>query len=295
MKFLKNMLIYGKWRVRLMNITYKYGFYVDNRLIVMDVRINADFQYYKKLKSLLQLQRVKGQGFVRLGGSAADGHYVLLDSFKKDQIVYSFGINNDVSFDWAVADRGCQVFMYDHTINNLPRTRESFNFFKEGVAGEKSSSLPLDTLENYIKRNGHSSKSGMILKMDVEGAEWEALCATSSKVLKQFDQIVLEFHGLIKACNIYDIQKRFAIFEKLNKTHQLVHLHGNNTGHVVQLCGATFPDVIEVTYVNKARYKTFEDKNILLPTSLDLPNDKNRPDLVLGNWNAPLDENMLLV
>ena len=36
----------------------------------------------------------------------------------------------------------------------------------------------------------------MILKMDVEGAEWDFLDTVDTKTLKQFDQIVFEYHEL---------------------------------------------------------------------------------------------------
>ena len=127
----------------------------------------------------------------------------------------------------------------------------------------------------------------MILKMDVEGAEWDFLDTITSKILKQFDQIVIELHNVVRACNDYEKDRRIQLLEKINKTHQLIHLHGNNTAYVLQMKNMTFPDVIELSYVNKDKYKTIEDKNLVLPTPLDIPNDKNREDIYLGKWNLP--------
>ena len=69
-------------------------------------------------------------------------------------------------------------------------------------------------------------------------------------------------------------------------------MHGNNTGYVLQLCGATIPDVIEVTYVNRDKYKTLPANGLILPTEMDVANDPNREDIFLGKWNEPISENL---
>ena len=69
----------------------------------------------------------------------------------------------------------------------------------------------------------------MILKMDVEGAEWEILSCINENILARFDQIVLEYHELLAA----DKEKEKLIFSalsKINSKHKLIHLHGNNMG-----------------------------------------------------------------
>lgn len=279
-----------------MNITYKWGFYIDNKLVLIEAPLNTDVEYYTKLKKLLKVHRLKDYLLVRVGGSEhVDGHYLMAKSFKKNQVAYSFGINNDVSWDSAMVDKGYEVFMYDHTISTLPYEKAGFNFFVQGIAGKPSLDGKMDTLENYIKRNGHNGKRGMILKMDVEGAEWDFLETVPSKVLKQFDQIVFEFHNLVRACSKEEMERRLNCLHKLNLTHQLVHLHANNTGYVLQMKGHTLPDVLEVTYVNKERFETFEPQNLDLPTPDDVPCDKNREDINLSTWNIPFEEDPLSV
>lgn len=274
-----------------MNINYKWGFYVNNQLVMLEAYLNTDFEYYKKIKSLLKVYKLQNSSFVRVGGSVTDGHYLMADNFKKNQIAYSFGINNDVSWDSAMVDRGYQVFMYDHTINSLPMYRDGFNYFKQGIAGTARPRDLLDTLENFIKINGHSGKTGMILKMDVEGAEWDFLETVQPKVLRQFDQIIFEIHNVVRGCEDYEKERRYAALQKLNETHRLVHLHGNNTGYVLQMKNGIIPDVLEVTYVNKDKFKTAPMDTAFLPTPMDKPNDPNRQDINLGNWNEPLKEN----
>ena len=49
-------------------------------------------------------------------GEKDDGCYVLLDDFENIKYAYSFGIYTNIQFDKALADKGIDVYMYDHTI-----------------------------------------------------------------------------------------------------------------------------------------------------------------------------------
>ena len=85
---------------------------------------------------------------------------------------------------------------------------------QEGI-GAKKASLPLevDSLANHLKINNDLGKR-KVLKMDVEGAEWESLDSTPQDILIEFDQIVIELHGINNFLNI-DIKIR--VLQKLNE------------------------------------------------------------------------------
>lgn len=209
------------------------------------------------------------------------------DNGSNEKIAYSFGIANDVSWDLDMANRGYEVFMYDMTINSLPQENPKFHFFKEGIAGAKIPEQSLDTLENFVNRNGHANKDNMILKMDVEGAEWNFLSEVSSDLLKRFDQIVFELHWLIQSKRFTEMALITSLISKLNLTHTLVHLHGNFTGGpFIEFENiGIFPDVLEATFVKKENYTLYYDENIHLPISLDRPNSAELKDIELGYWN----------
>ena len=69
-------------------------------------------------------------------GEKRDGCYVLLDDFKDIKIAYSFGISRMIQFDKNLADRGIDVYMYDHTINSLPYNNSKFHWKKIGISGK---------------------------------------------------------------------------------------------------------------------------------------------------------------
>lgn len=259
-----------------MNITYFDFNYI--------VKVNATAEYYESLRARLHMHKIVDKNLVRVG-RANDGGYIMVDDFKSN-IAYSFGIAGDVSWDLDMANRGCEVFMYDPTIDGLPQENARFHFFKEGIAGFEFPDKNLNTLENFIKRNGHDDKDNMILKMDVEGAEWSFLATISSETLSRFDQMVFEFHDLIMPKDYRTMNATLACINKINLTHSLVHLHANNYDSLLILDDKILmPNILEMTYVKTSNYELVDDENIFLPNSLDQPNHPYRKDIPLGFWN----------
>ncbi len=264
-----------------MNIT------VFNPLSLL-TKINATASYYEQLRSRLTVKKVVGKNFVRVG-KHNDGGYIMVDNFNASEggaIAYSFGICDDVSWDADMAARGYEIFMYDPTIDALPATHPKFHFFREGIAGFEFKEHLLNTLEHFIGVNGHTNCDNMILKMDVEGAEWSFLATISSELLSRFDQMVFEFHDLIAPKDQSVMNATLACLSKINRTHSLVHLHANNYGAFIILDDKILvPDVLELTYVKTANYQLADDADLYLPLPIDEPNNKYCLDIPLGFWN----------
>lgn len=238
-------------------------------------------EFWKSLNQELKVQKVFGKSLVRLGKDD-DGGYVMIDDFKSGRIAYSFGISDDVFWDADMADKGYEIFMYDHTINRLICDHRGFHFIKKGIADSKEKLQDLDSLEHYLEENGHQDHSEMILKMDVEGAERGFFNLVDQNTLKKFDQIVFELHGL------WTEEYRNSILsalKKINKTHLLFHIHANNHGDVIWIDGEPFPELLELSFVKKGLYKTEEAEDLKLPLEIDRACLREYPDIVLGNWN----------
>lgn len=233
-------------------------------------------QEFKRLVSILEVNPYKQ--FVRIGREY-DGGYLMIDDFSASGgIAYSFGINNDVSWDKDMADRGYDVYMYDHTIDYLPEENERFHWEKIGVASNDSANVNLKSLEEIITENEHDKKRNMILKMDVEGAEWGCFDMTSEDTLKKFDQIVLELHEVIQ----FGRNTLFlSVLDKINKTHQCVHVHLNNYSNHICVNGVPYADSFEVTFVNREKY-SFKRSSHKLPHNLDQPCNPFELEIVLG-------------
>ena len=233
----------------------------------------------KTLHRAMHVTNTDGSDFIRVGADG-DGGYIMKNIFR-NPIAYSFGICDDVSWDAAMADKGFQVFQYDHTIQDLPYHRDEFHYFKLGVADDATDTEELKTLTTLIHQNDHDKEQHMILKMDVEGAEWGVLEHTDRHTLEQFDQIVLEFHEMM---DFASMPRYIDCLKRLQETHALVHLHGNNFGHVLFINQKPLPGTMEALFIKKDLVK--ESVEVLhLPLLVDMPNDLSLTEIVLGNWN----------
>ena len=240
------------------------------------------YDYYRKIHILTEIKDVITDGHggkVRIGQNR-DGGYVLFSPIAEGSVVYSFGLGNNVDWDLAMAEMGFDIYMYDHTIYALPTEHERFHFFKSGISGVPGKPN-LKTIDECLKANNHIGRKDIVLKMDVEGAEWEFLNNISLETLQQFSQIVFEMHGLSDLSKASEI---IPALEKLSKTHQAIHIHANNYCGKFKVCGILMPDAIELTLVRKSDH-TFTQSITTFPTKLDYPNHAEFPDIDLGNWS----------
>lgn len=217
-------------------------------------------------------------------GRNHDGGYVLLDDIlASDGIAYSFGISDDVSWDYELAERGYEVFQYDHTIENLPTIHPNFRFNKLGLCPSGQARSQMLSIDQMINRNGHAGKRNMILKIDIEGDEWEVLSAAPPDTLAQFDQIVIEYHWLDRLYedSFYATARR--ALQNVRALFTPIHVHGNNHYDIKVLGGVPVPQLIEVTYVRQGIAKTAPCTRTF-PTDLDQPNKFDWPDLYLGSF-----------
>ena len=270
-----------------------------NRVPVFDINIalhskvldaqEAIIQYgypviesWKSFRRLLHIYRVVNHDLIRIG-SNNDGGYIMVDDFNKGGIAYSFGVDRNVDWDRQMVERGYDVWMYDHTIKELPENQEGFHFFRKGIADSPFHNDDLMSLNEILLENDHTNCSHMVLKMDVEGAEWGFFHMTNSSLLEKFDQIVIEAHDLLLHGGL-DVSLKQKYIDKVLKTHSLIHVHPNNFGEVVYVDGVPYPGTLELTFVNNRTYKLEDAGEITLPIDLDAPCG-NHEDIRLGKWN----------
>jgi hypothetical protein len=222
----------------------------------------------------------------RVGGSA-DGGYVMAADPEAPSVCYSLGIGPDVSWDLAMAQRGAIVHQYDHTVAQAPLPHPRFRYARIGIAHDDSLRPDLRRLDTLIRQNGHAGQRDMVLKIDIEGHEWEALDALDASVFDQFRQIVGEFHGL-RLLGLPAFQRRAeSLFSKLRVYHEVIHIHGNNFAGLRDVDGLALPDCIEISFANRASYQ-FAPSRESFPGPLDAANNPALPDLSLGSFTFAL-------
>lgn len=236
--------------------------------------------------SSLYIKRDDSENLVRIGGDG-DGGYLMVDKFSKASAAYSIGIGTNIKWDNDISNRGYDVYMYDHTVskNDLPVLNDRLHFFSTGLSESDSKDNKFMSLNEMLRQNDHVKRNDMILKMDIEGAEWRVLKHLDDKVLQCFDQFVVEYHGLMNKSNwgIYS-----EVLSKVSKTHQAIHVHGNNACEYAVIDGKRFPDTIEVSYVRKAG-RQLKKCNVMFPEFLDKRNVDYLDEIALDDWNNFFD------
>jgi hypothetical protein len=212
------------------------------------------------------------KALVRIGPDK-DGGYVLVDDFKPNQTVISYGISTEYGFEQELARRGCDVYMFDHTIESINATSEMMKFYREGVAGVSNPQDNLYSIEDHLAKYDVQGDQ-LVLKMDVEGAEFESIGMASEACLARFDQIVFEVHRLVNL-NQDDYRNKFVtMFTKLNKLFTLFHVHANNfdgPDAIYTVSGCPVSNVLELSYVRTTSVRRAPSRT-LYPTALDFPN-----------------------
>jgi hypothetical protein len=215
-------------------------------------------------------------------GVADDGAYVMLDDFNGIAAAYSLGIGKEVSWDLDVAAQNIVVHQFDPSVKAPPSGHPLFRFQpKRVVAGRGSSEPGTITLREMLA--GTVGEGGALLKMDIEGAEWDVLDSVPEDVLRHFRQIAVEFHGFNRYCDQQWRDRATRIFQKLTAFHRLVHVHGNNFNPTFGAGVREFPYDVEMTFALASAYRlspSFES----FPCSLDRPNKPNMPDYDLGDF-----------
>ncbi len=233
---------------------------------------------YFEIKKMCSVMSVRCFNLIRIGNDC-DGGYVLLDDLDRIDGVYSFGIGKDVSFEEDIASRGVDVFCYDPTINEFPSHNNHLHYSCVGIDRKDEGNMM--TMESIIEKNGHGDYNNLLLKMDVEGFEWDFIEQANSSTLKRFRQMTFEFHELDKAC----CKRIIKCLKKLNQTHQAIWIHGNNSGGVAISKSTLVPRLLEISYVRKNDYR-FDDVHYDCPTNLDFPNLEIRNEIMLPGWGT---------
>jgi hypothetical protein len=253
---------------------------VAEKIIAATQHVIADQQQAGiiDLLSYLTPRRSRRFGKIRLGRDG-DGGYVLLDDFTGVSAALSFGIATECSWDTAIAERDIDVYQYDHTVNGPPTANARFRFFKKEIAAVSSDQA--ESLGSALAKLPSTAERA-ILKIDIEGAEWDVLGAATSAELTRFSQIVSEFHGFENAADPDWREKARRVLAKLRSIFDIVHVHANNYGSLNIIANVAIPSTFELTLANRAIYECDETDEVF-PTALDQPNWAGRPDIFLGS------------
>jgi hypothetical protein len=207
-------------------------------------------------------------------GEDADGGYLMCGNLLRySQVSYSYGINGYDGWGCAMAARlASTTHQYDCFNLSEPACSAGRTVFHPlCVSGRPSvdeEGRRFQPLAEQIAANGDALRR-LVVKMDVEGAEWDTLLQTPDEVLRRFDQLTIEMHGV-------DRPQFVAAVKKLKRTFHVANFHVNNYS-----CGDAyrpFPGwAYEVLFVNKRLTRRVPGP-VSLPHPLDTPNNPAAED-----------------
>lgn len=215
-------------------------------------------------------------------GSGGDGGYLVPDDFEGIQHCFSPGVANTATFESALYKRGIKSFLADYTVAGPPSDLPDCDFVKKFVGAANSNHVM--TLDRWVEEKCPDAATGdLILQMDIEGAEYETLLATSVGTLRRFRIIVLELHKLNHLDNRLYFRMVDAAIRKLLEYFEVAHLHPNNAGGMTRFAGIEVPRVVEITFLRKDRVisKTPVKE---LPHRLDVRNVAAQQDIFLPDY-----------
>jgi len=212
-------------------------------------------------------------------GETNDGGYLLCSNLLGSvKAGYSYGISGYDQWGCTVSTRLAvpthQYDCFNTTVPQCPGGRTIFHPECVGGTTRTEDGRTFDTIANQLSKNGDGGNH-IVLKIDVEGAEWESFAATPDDVLQRIDQLVVEFHG-------FEGARALAVVQRLKRFFHVAHFHENNFS-----CLDWAPPfsswAYEVTFVNKALVEVDPTRTAPIPHPLDAPNHSRLPDCAKQN------------
>jgi hypothetical protein len=197
--------------------------------------------------------------FIRVGNQFGDGGYLVpIAAIENSSALMSYGVADDISFDedFLRINTTANAYLFDCSVDSLPKEVDRISFKKECIGssnfipeepGVKEEKVVTDYAEQLNSLN--LTNDNVFIKMDIEGAEYEAFNGITDTALATVQGIVMELHHLD---NYQKLQAAVELAFRLKKFFFLVHIHPNNHSIVKKWSDLIeIPEVIEVTWINR--------------------------------------------
>ena len=232
-----------------------------------------DRQVREALHAALTPVQITNCELQRFGSSHDGGYLMCANLLAPSQSAYSYGIDGTDDWGCAVAGRlNIPLHQYDCFNTTAPHCSAATPRFHAECVGPAAATIdgrPFDTVATHIVKNGDTGKR-LVMKMDVEGAEWQSLLAAPDHVLEAIDQLAIEFHRI-------ESRAYLDTLVRLNRFFYVAHFHYNNYECLSGFDPFEGP-VFEVLMVNKRIAVANPWVNPWGPSPLDAPNNPDAAD-----------------
>lgn len=218
---------------------------------------------------------------IRLGDDN-DGGYIVPDDLAGVKYCFSAGVGNLIKFEEDCFQKyKIKSFLCDFNNIKNPKIINHFDFTRKKITSfDNEENL---TLNSWIKSKIKKSDE-FILKIDIEGSEYEALLNIDEENLKKTRILIVEFHSLrdLRNKSFYQIYNN--LINKLQIFFYIVHLHPNNAGKNIKIHDYEIPDLLEVTFLRKNRISRIVKNNKAYPLRIDQKCVKNKKEVFLASY-----------
>jgi hypothetical protein len=238
----------------------------------------------RELYDLVRPLGLPGLRKIRIGNAHGDGGYVMVDDFDGITAALSLGIGLDISWDLQMAGMGVEIHQFDHTVEPPAEVAGNplLHFNRCGIAGSNDPASRMRTIGDILASDLAGHPGDLILKIDIDGHEWEVFEAMPDEVLTRFRQICMEIHHpLARPSQRAGRERKLRVLRKLHKAFAPVHLHANNAGPVRVICGLRVPKLLELTYIRRDG-QNFVECADAYPGAFDVPNVPSLPEIPIG-------------
>jgi len=195
--------------------------------------------------------------FRRLGEAGDGGYLTCMDGLVGGTTIraaYSLGVaGNDKWSEDVYNILKVPVHQADCTVDSSPAQNcRDCNFHKVCLMGESGvGSHPVGpnmNMQQLFQSTGQASApdDSLVMKMDIEGAEWPIFTDGNSG-LNKLKQLIVEFHALGNEQSHHQYASALRNIEHAG--FKVAHIHGNNCCGMYAVSNFTVPAVIEVTFM----------------------------------------------
>jgi hypothetical protein len=258
------MNAYNRAKNFLLRLALQFGVWLEFRSPTQDI------------VSVVKLLTPKtfGARLIRVGAHG-DGGYLIPNDLDGVVGCFSPGVGDRASFEEHLLSRGIACWQADGSIDIAPFQHSQLSFMKKFLG--TSNSPTTITLDEWIEES-NVQEGDLILQMDIEGSEYEAILASRDETLSRFRIVVIEFHILESLFSRGGLISVRSTLLRLLKHFHIVHIHPNNHTKPFTVYGAQVPSVLEVTFLRKDRGSD-PKPNLLFPHQLDRSNVSTMPSL----------------
>ena len=219
-----------------------------------------------------------GHQLVRIGDNG-DGGYLLPNDLEDIVACLSPGTDDRISFERCFRARGVPCYLADASLAASPEPEDELISFSRCFIGASSCGEFL-SLADWMASAQIPDLGDLVMQMDIEGWEYQALLTCPESLLERCRVLVVEFHDFHRCLDLYRFRDVIEpLFSRLSRTFDPVHIHANNASFVFDYAGFTCPSAFELTLHRRDR-RLSEVSSVVsaLPHHFDVPNCLNRPD-----------------